>query len=51
VSFSNDRDPSNDDLNLKSSSPAKDSGPPDAAYNDVDKTRNDRGHTGGPHSK
>ncbi|MCK6520047.1 hypothetical protein L6R49_01285 [Myxococcota bacterium] len=51
VSFSNDRDPSNDDLDLKSSSPAKDSGPPDAAYNDVDKTRNDRGHTGGPNSK
>ncbi|MBK9370657.1 MAG: putative metal-binding motif-containing protein [Deltaproteobacteria bacterium] len=49
--FSNDRDPQNDDLSLKSSSPAKDSGPPDAAYNDVDKTRNDRGHTGGPHSK
>lgn len=36
------------DLGLESTSPARDTGPPDSSYDDVDGTRNDRGHTGGP---
>jgi predicted outer membrane repeat protein len=48
VDFSNDRDPTNDDLDLAVGSPAKNSGPPDADWNDPDGSRNDRGHGGGP---
>jgi len=48
VNFSNDRDPTNDDLTLAVGSPAKNSGPQDSAWNDTDGSRNDRGHGGGP---
>ncbi len=48
VDFSNDRDPTNDDLDLAVGSPAKNSGPSDSSWNDTDGSRNDRGHGGGP---
>ncbi len=48
VLVSNDGDESNDDLRLQSGSPSVDAGNPDAAYNDVDGTRNDMGAYGGP---
>lgn len=48
VAFSDDGDPSNDDLTLSGGSPSIDSGPPASRWNDPDGTRNDRGHTGGP---
>ena len=48
VAFSDDGDPSNDDLDLQAASPEVDDGPDNAAFNDVDNTRNDRGFTGGP---
>ena len=46
--FSNDGDPTNDDLSLRSSSPARNSGPDSADWDDLDGTQNDRGATGGP---
>ncbi|MEC7985074.1 MAG: MopE-related protein, partial [Myxococcota bacterium] len=54
VQFTNDGDPTNDDLQLDATSPAIDAGPPDGApafytdWNDLDGTQNDRGHLGGP---
>ena len=36
------------DFTLRTSSPAIDAGDPDAAYNDIDGTRNDMGGYGGP---
>lgn len=48
VAFSDDGDPYNDDLHLQSESPAVDAGNPQAAYNDMDGTRNDMGAYGGP---
>ncbi len=48
TSFTNDGDPTDDDLSLKSSSPARNSGPDSAAWEDTDGTQNDRGATGGP---
>jgi len=48
VSFTDDGDPSNDDLALQATSPVVDTGPPDVAYNDTDGSQNDRGATGGP---
>ncbi len=48
VGFSDDLDPSNDDLTLQAGSLEIDSGPPIAVFNDVDGTTNDRGYTGGP---
>jgi predicted outer membrane repeat protein len=48
VGFSDDGNPANDDLSLQSSSLSRNSGPVDAEYQDVDGTRNDRGHLGGP---
>ena len=54
VDFSNDGDPSNDDLHLDVGSPAIDSGPTNGApasydvWTDLDGTQNDRGHLGGP---
>lgn len=52
--FDDDGDPDDDDLSLRPTSPAVDSGPEDGAgpghvtWSDPDGTRNDRGHTGGP---
>lgn len=53
--FSNDGDPTNDDLDLSGGSPAVNSGPADGegpagytVWSDSDGSRNDRGHTGGP---
>ena len=48
TAFTNNGNPADDDLRLGSGSPEIDDGPPDSAYNDVDGSRNDRGHTGGP---
>ncbi|HHO51163.1 MAG TPA: hypothetical protein ENK18_09905 [Deltaproteobacteria bacterium] len=48
VSFSDDNDPTNDDLTLQASSPEIDDGPAGPLFTDTDGTRNDRGHTGGP---
>ncbi|MEZ4317719.1 MAG: MopE-related protein [Myxococcota bacterium] len=48
VTFTDDGDPTNDDLSLNAGSPSIDSGPPEAQYNDPDATQNDRGSTGGP---
>ncbi|MES2644466.1 MAG: MopE-related protein [Myxococcota bacterium] len=54
VTFTNDGDPSDDDLDLRGSSPGADSGPPADAgpgtytgWSDLDGSSNDRGHTGG----
>lgn len=46
--FTNDGDPTNDELLLQPNSPSVDSGSPDHAFDDPDGTRNDRGFTGGP---
>lgn len=51
VSFSDNRDPDDDDLRLSGSSAAIDSGPEESRYNDQDGSRNDRGHTGGPFAR
>ncbi|MCB9691034.1 MAG: right-handed parallel beta-helix repeat-containing protein [Alphaproteobacteria bacterium] len=48
VGFTNDGDPSNDDLSLTAASPSRDSGPPEPAFDDPDGSQNDRGATGGP---
>jgi predicted outer membrane repeat protein len=40
----------NDVLTLDSRSPALNSGPPDASWDDTDGSRNDRGATGGPYA-
>ena len=55
IDFSDDDDPSNDDLGLQLTSPVRDAGPPigegPAGYTnwlDLDGSRNDRGWTGGP---
>jgi predicted outer membrane repeat protein len=48
VAFTANGDPTDDDLALSAGSPSIDSGPPDAAYDDVDGSVNDRGFTGGP---
>lgn len=48
VAFTDDKDPTNDDLTLQASSPCIDSGVPTPDYNDTDGTQNDRGYTGGP---
>lgn len=55
VDYSNDGDPTNDDLGLNGSSPARNSGPVDGEgpatypdWNDPDGSRNDRGASGGP---
>ncbi len=48
VAFSDNGDPTDDDLALNAGSPAIDTGPPEAQYNDTDGTQNDRGATGGP---
>lgn len=48
TSFSNDGDPDDDDLSLRSTSPARNSGPDTSIWDDVDGSTNDRGATGGP---
>ena len=48
VQFDDDGDPSDDDLRLRSTSPAINSGSTDSAWNDPDGSRNDRGAYGGP---
>jgi predicted outer membrane repeat protein len=48
TSITNNADPDDDDLTLKSASPMVDSGPSDGVWNDKDGSRNDRGYTGGP---
>jgi predicted outer membrane repeat protein len=50
VALTDDGNPDNDDLALQGGSPEIDTGPEDAAYNDRNGTRNDRGFTGGPAS-
>jgi predicted outer membrane repeat protein len=51
VDFSHDGNPDNDDLSLSGGSPEIDDGHPDSVYDDVDGSRNDRGHTGGPEAE
>ncbi|MEC8379591.1 MAG: MopE-related protein [Myxococcota bacterium] len=60
LDFSNDGDPSNDDLRPAPQSPIINAGPPDnvptapswyGVWADIDGTRNDRGYTGGPSSQ
>ena len=48
TAYTADGDPTNDDLSLGVDSPAINTGPIDAAFDDADGTRNDRGATGGP---
>lgn len=48
TAFSNDGDPTDDDLTPMATSPARDTGPTDAAWKDKDGSQNDRGLTGGP---
>ena len=48
VLVTNDGDWTNDDLTLKSTSPARDAGNPEERYNDADGSRNDLGAFGGP---
>ena len=48
VYFTNNGNPTDDDLDLSAGSPVIDAGPEDTGYNDPDGTRNDRGYTGGP---
>ncbi|MCP4808912.1 MAG: hypothetical protein GY913_00315 [Proteobacteria bacterium] len=50
TSFSHDGNYNNDDLTLKSTSPAIDAGDPATAYSDVDGSTNDMGAWGGPGS-
>ena len=57
VSFSDDNDPTNDDLSLQSTSPMLNSGPFDGQgpnenliWLNADGTRNHRGHNGGPNA-
>jgi hypothetical protein len=54
TSFTDDGDPTDDDLSLRGSSPGADSGPADGAgpdgyttWSDGDGSTNDRGHGGG----
>jgi parallel beta-helix repeat protein len=54
LDFTNDSDPTNDDLGLELASPVRDSGPADgegpgtySVWHDPDGSRNDRGYTGG----
>ena len=49
VGVSDDGDHSNDDWHLAAGSPAIDAGDPDAAFEDVDHSRNDVGAYGGPY--
>lgn len=46
--FSNNGDPTDDDLDLSTGSPARNSGPDATGWEDTDGSRNDRGATGGP---
>lgn len=48
VNFTNNGDPTDDDLRLSSGSVARNSGPDVAGWEDSDGSRNDRGYTGGP---
>lgn len=48
VSFTNNGDPTDDDLHLTEDSLGRDAGNPQPAYNDVDGSRNDVGAYGGP---
>ncbi len=48
TTFTNDSDPTDDDLSLQRSSPARNSGPEGSEWEDTDGTQNDRGATGGP---
>jgi hypothetical protein len=48
VLVTNDGDWTNDDLTLKSTSPARDAGNPDPLYDDADGSRGDLGAYGGP---
>jgi hypothetical protein len=56
--FNDNGTPSDDDLSLAASSPARDSGPADGSgptgfteWSDLDGSANDRGHTGGPEAE
>ena len=51
VSFTDNRNPDDDQLGLSRSSPAINDGPPDSRFNDQDGSRNDRGYTGGPDAR
>ncbi len=48
TAFTDNGNPDDDDLTLAMGSPEIDDGPTDAAFDDRDGTRNDRGFTGGP---
>ncbi len=48
VDHNHDADYANDDFHLEASSPVRDKGAPDGAYDDTDGSRNDMGAFGGP---
>jgi predicted outer membrane repeat protein len=50
VSLDDDAEWDDDTLSLQSTSPARNSGDPDASFDDPSSSRNDRGHTGGPNA-
>lgn len=49
--WSDNDDATDDDLAPGRSSPMVDAGPDDSAFDDLDGSRNDLGHTGGPHAR